>query len=284
LHKRGGPARLVLDVSDAHTPDGVSPEANVNILVCVKRVPATGGTIVLTADAQDIDTRYLGFTISPHEECAVEEAVRLIEANGGSSTVMTLGPAAAEEQLRDAMAIGIERAVLLETDGKDWDPVATSAAIVDAIRAQGSSGGSYDLLLFGNEAADTGDYQVPVRVAAALDLPCVVGIKALEIRDGVAVARREATGGGFEVYEVPLPAVVAVKEGINLPRYPSVPGRLRARKKEVERLKPDWRPAGPEKVRLRIPEERAAATEIIGTGPDAAPKVVELLQRLGIVA
>jgi electron transfer flavoprotein beta subunit len=252
----------------------------VNILVCVKRVPATGGTIVLTADAQEIDTRYLGFTISPHEECAVEEAVRLIEANGGSSTVLTLGPAAAEEQLRDAMAVGIERAVLLETDGKDWDPVATSAAIVDAIRAQQT----FDLLLFGNEAADTGDYQVPVRVAAALDLPCVVGIKALEIRDGVAVARREASGGGFEEYEVALPAVVAVKEGINLPRYPSVPGRLRARKKEVERLKPDWRPAGPEKVRLRIPEERAAATEIIGTGPEAAPKVVELLQRLGIVA
>src|SRR5438046_10177428 len=104
-----------------------------NILVCVKRVPATGSKIVLTADAQDIDTRYLGFTISPHEECAVEKAVRLIAANGGSSTVMTLGPAAAEEQLRDAMAIGIERGVRLETDGQDWDPAATSTELADAI-------------------------------------------------------------------------------------------------------------------------------------------------------
>jgi electron transfer flavoprotein beta subunit len=255
----------------------------VNILVCVKRVPATGGTIVLTADEQEIDTRYLGFTISPHEECAVEEAVRIVEAQGGSSTVLTLGPAAAEEQLRDALAVGIDRAVVLETDGKDWDPVATSAAIVDAIRAHQAAGQPFDLLLFGNEAADTGDYQVPVRVAAALDVPCVVGIKALEVRDGTATARREA-GGGWEVFEVPLPAVVAVREGINLPRYPSVPGRLRARKKEVERVTPEWRPAGPEKIRLSVPEERAAATEILGTGPEAAPKVVELLLRLGVVS
>ena len=81
-----------------------------HILVCVKRVPATGGRIVLTADGSDIDTRYLGFTISPHEECAVEEAVRIVEAQGGSSVVLTLGPAEAEEQLRDAMAIGVDRA------------------------------------------------------------------------------------------------------------------------------------------------------------------------------
>jgi len=82
-----------------------------NILVCVKRVPATGGRIVLTADGSDIDVRYLGFTVSPHEECAVEEAVRMVEAHGGSSVVLTLGEPAAEAQLRDAMAIGIDRAV-----------------------------------------------------------------------------------------------------------------------------------------------------------------------------
>ena len=76
------------------------------VLCCVKRVPMTGGTIVLTEDAQAIETRHLGFTISPHEECGVEEAVRLVEASGGESVVLTLGPAEAEEQLRDAMAIG----------------------------------------------------------------------------------------------------------------------------------------------------------------------------------
>ena len=81
-----------------------------NVLVCVKRVPATAGKITLTADEQAIDTRYLGFTVSPHEECAVEEAVRIVEAHGGSSTVLTLGPEEATDQLREAMAVGIDRA------------------------------------------------------------------------------------------------------------------------------------------------------------------------------
>ena len=89
----------------------------VKILVCVKRVPMTGGRIVLTDDEQAIETQHLGFTISPHEECAVEEAVRIVEANGGEVVVLTLGPAEAEEQLRDCMAIGADRGILLKTDG-----------------------------------------------------------------------------------------------------------------------------------------------------------------------
>lgn len=253
-----------------------------NVLVCVKRVPATGGRITLTADEQDIDTRFLGFTISPHEECAVEEAVCLIETHGGSTTVLTLGPEVATEQLRDAMALGIDRAVLLETDGREWDPIATAEAIVDAIRAQQAAGTDFDLLLFGNEAADTGDYQVGIRVAHALGLPCVTGIKGLEITDGSAVARREAEGG-WEIFEIALPAVFTAKEGINLPRYPSVPGRLKAKKKEIERLTPQRRDGGLEKVRLKLPEEQAGEVEILGNGPEAAPRVVEVLQRLGIV-
>src|ERR1700722_13040260 len=117
-----------------------------NILVCVKRVPLTGGKITLTPDEQAIQTRHLGFTISPHEECGAEEAIRLIEARGGSSTVLALGPAEAEEQLRDMMAIGIDRAVHLVTDGSEWDPQATASAIVEAIRSESEP---YDLILFG---------------------------------------------------------------------------------------------------------------------------------------
>ncbi|MEA2536386.1 MAG: electron transfer flavoprotein beta subunit [Chloroflexota bacterium] len=253
-----------------------------NVLVCVKRVPETGGRVSLTADEQDIDTRFLGFTVSPHEECAAEEAVRIVEAQGGSSTVLTLGPEAAADQLREAMAIGVDRAILLETDGRDWDPVATAGAIVDAVRAERDAGADYDLLLFGNEAADSGDYQVGIRVAQALDLPFVGGVKSLEIRDGVAVCRRQAAGG-WEVFELPLPAVVAVREGINLPRYPSVPGRLRAKKKEIARIVPTARPGGPTKVRLRLPVEQERSVEILGNGADAAPAVVELLVRMGLV-
>jgi len=251
-----------------------------DILVCVKRVPATGGRISLTADGMDIDTRYLGFTVSPHEECAVEEAVRLVTAHGGSVTVLTLGPDAASEQLREALAVGAEQAILLETDGGEWDPGATAAAIVDAVRARPGSG--FDLLLFGNEAADSGDYQVPVRVAHALGLPCVTGVKALEVGDGRASARREAAGG-WEVFELPLPAVVSVKEGINLPRYPSVPGRLRARRIEIERIAPAPRPATLQKLRLRLPDEQEHEAEILGRGPEAAPQVVELFDRLGLL-
>ncbi len=253
------------------------------ILVCVKRVPATGGQINLTADAQDIDTRFLGFTVSPHEECAVEEAVRLVEAHGGSTTVMTLGPAEAEDQLREAMAIGANRGVLLDSGGRDWDAVATAAALTEAIRTQEAAHGPFDLLLFGNESADSGGYQVGIRVAVALDRPCVVGVKALEVRDGVVVAQRDA-GGAREVYEVALPAVIAVKEGINLPRYPSVPGRLRARKAPLEILTPDEHAAGPAKVQLIVPEREATSAEILGSGPEAAPRVVEVLQELGLVA
>ncbi len=142
-----------------------------NILVCVKRVPLTGGKIVLTDDERAISTRHLGFTISPHEECGCEEAVRLVEQHGGSSTVLTLGPPEAEEQLRDMMAIGIDRAVHLVTDGEEWDPQATANAIVEAIQAPEGGAKSFDLLLFGNESADAGNYQVAIRVAHRLGPP-----------------------------------------------------------------------------------------------------------------
>ena len=253
-----------------------------NILVGIKRVPATAGQITLTPDGQEIDTRYLGFTVSPHEECAVEEAVRLTEKHGGSSTVLTLGPEAAIDQLRDAMALGIERALLLETDGREWDPVATSSAIVEGIEAERNAGRTYDLVMFGNESADSAGYQVGVRVADALDLPCVTGIKALEISDGRAMVRRQ-TESGWEVADIPLPAVLTVKEGINLPRYPSLPGRLKAKKKDIERITPQWRGGGLEKIRLKLPVQAGHTVEILGKDGDAGTQVVELLQRLGLL-
>ena len=251
-----------------------------NVLVCVKRVPETGARISLTPDAQAIDTTLLGFTISPHEECAVEEALRITEQHGGSTTVLTLGPPGAAEQLRNALAMGIGAAMLLETDGLDWSAEATAAALAEAIRARPET---FDLLLFGNEAADTGDYQVGVRVAHALGLPCVTAIKGITIEEGRLTARREA-GGGWEVFELPLPAVVTVKEGINLPRYPSLPGRLRAKKTPIERIEPQPRTSGLETIRLVVPPERQSHVEILGGGADAAPRVVEVLRDLGVVA
>ncbi len=251
-----------------------------NVLVCVKRVPETGARITLTPDRQAIDTSLLGFTISPHEECAVEEALRIVEANGGSTTVLTLGPAGATEQLQNAMAMGVGAAVLLETDGQDWNAEATADALAAAIRTLPEP---FDLLLFGNEAADTGDYQVGVRVAHALGLPCVTAIKGIAIEDGLLTARREA-GGGWEIFEVPLPAVVTVKEGLNLPRYASLPGRLRAKKTPIERFEPKVRESALVTTRLVVPPEQETHVEIIGGGPEAAPRVVEVLRELGLVA
>ena len=256
-----------------------------NILVCVKRVPLTGGKITLTEDEQAIQTRHLGFTVSPHEECAAEEAIRLIEQHGGESVVLTLGPAEAEEQLRDMMAIGVDRAIHLVTDGSEWDPQATAAAIVEAIRADGAS---FDLLLFGNESADAGNYQVAVRVAAALGRPCVTGIKAITVKDGSpdAVRCEQEVPGGRDVYEVAMPAVVTVKEGINLPRYPSVPGRMRAKRKPLAASQPS-RPGvggvGLQMRRLVLPEGSTKQAEVLGSGPEAAPRVVEILQEIGVV-
>ncbi len=248
------------------------------ILVCVKRVPQVGGKIVVTADEQDVDTRMSGFTVSPHEECAVEEAVRLAEQHGGSVTVLTLGPPEAADQLRDMLALGANRAELLETDGREWGPIATAEAIVAAARRSGP----YDLLLFGNEAADTGDYQVGVRVAHALGLPCVTGIKNLEVSDTGARARREYRGVE-EIYDIPLPAVVSVKEGINLPRYPSLPGRLRAKRATIEQTAPEWHAEGLRKERLRVPAGETKRAEILGSGADAVPALVALLDDLGVL-
>jgi len=254
----------------------------VRILVCVKRVPMTGGRIVLTEDEQAIETKHLGFTVSPHEECGEEEAARLVEAHGGESVVLTLGVPEAEEQLRDAMAIGIDRGILLETDGEEWDPEATAAALLEAIRADEAASGSFDLIFFGNESADSGNYQVGIRVAHALGLPCVTGVKSISVDGGRARCEQE-TSGGRDVYDVPLPAVVTVKEGLNLPRYPSVPGRLRAKRKPLDMRTPERREGDVRKLRLKLPPGQSSQAEILGHGPDAARAVVEVLRQAGLV-
>jgi len=144
-----------------------------------------------------------------------------------------------------------------------------------------------------------------VRVAVALGRPVINGIKEIWFSDSrrEVFARREAPGGGWETFDLPLPAVLGVKEGLNLPRYPSVPGRLRAKKKEIERVPLGASPSGalglgagedaastesaipgPTKLRLRLPSEERTAAEVIGQGPEAAPAVVDLLERIGVLA
>ncbi|MDZ7701558.1 MAG: electron transfer flavoprotein subunit beta/FixA family protein [Halobacteriales archaeon] len=249
----------------------------VTALACIKRVPDTGAKIVLTDDQQDIDAGNLGYTMSPHEECAIEEAVQQVEAHGGESTVLTLGPDEATEQLRTGLAMQADDALLLESGGAEWGPRETAHAIAAEVGGDGDL--EYDVLLFGNESADQENYQVGVRVARQLGIPCVTGIKDLEIDGDHAVAKREVSGGE-EVYEVDLPAVITVKEGINSPRYASMRARMQARKQDVPATEPDAGSHGGslEMVRLESPEEGDEETEVLGEGPEAAPEVVRVLQ------
>jgi electron transfer flavoprotein beta subunit len=252
------------------------------VAACIKRVPITGGRIVLTEDSRAIDTQHLGFTMSPHEECGVEEAVRLIQAYQGDSVVLTLGPPEAVEQLRDAMALGIDRAIHLQTDGIEWDGEGTAAALIDSIRADEAANGQFDLIFFGNESADSGGFQVGIRVAYALGRPCVTGLKKVAV-EGSSVRCEQEVEGGRDVYFVPMPAVLTVKEGLNLPRYPSVPGRMRARTKPVAVLTPQRPAPRLELVSLAVPAGQGRRAESLGAGPSAAPAVVEMLARAGVL-
>lgn len=251
------------------------------VLVCVKRVPAPGARIVLTPDRQAIDTKNLGFATSPHEECAVEAAVQLVAEHGGSSTVLTMGPPESEEQLRYALSVGIDAAVLVPTDGADLDPQATARGLVEAVSSLEQRDGAFDLVLFGNESADSGGYQVGVRVARALGRPIVSGIKDIEIERQSVVAKREIPSG-FEVYRLDLPAVLAVREGLNLPRYPTLPGRLKSRKADVASVEVAPEPGGQHKVSFESPPEQESQTVMLGEGVGAVPAIVEVLETLGI--
>lgn len=247
------------------------------ILACIKRVPAPGARIVLSEDGRSIDTKLLSFTVSPHEECAVEEAVRIAEGSDGEVTVLTLGPPEAEEQLRSALAVGAHEAVLIPTDGSDWDPISTASAIASATRTL-EADGQFDLILFGNESADAGGYQVGIRVAHTLGRPVVSGIKGIDLEDGSVRLRRESVSGS-EIYSLPLPAVVAVKEGINLPRYPTLKGRLNAKKVEVQRIEEPNAGSGQTLVRLETPPQEVTETTILAD----AGAVVDVLEELQVV-
>lgn len=261
------------------------------VLACVKRVPAPGAKINIANDGLAVDTAFLGFAVSPHEECAVEAAISLVEAHGGESVVLTVGPPEAVDQLRDSVSRGAQRIVLVPTDGTDWDPQRTAAAITDAIRTIEATDGPFDLILFGNESADSGGFQVGIRVAHALDRPAISGAKGLEVagpEDGAgaesdSVTVRREFEGGIEVYQLPMPAVVAVKEGINLPRYPTMRGRVASRKAEVLTIETDAAAGGQALVTLVQPPEQVSNTVNLGSGTDSVPAIVDLMEELGLL-
>jgi len=247
-----------------------------NVLVCIKRVPDAAGEVLLTADEQALDARFVGFTVSAHENCAVELAVRI-----GDATVLSLGPADTVEQLRGALGVGAKAAVLIEADPVGYGPADIAREIAAVVKAHEAEGKTYDLILLGNDAADTGDFQVGIRLAYELGRPVVNGVRTVEVAGDVATARGDGIDG-VETYEVPLPAVVTVLEGGVEPRYPTITGRMKAKKTPIETDEPRNQPRGPERVRLTLPPAQPSTVDVLGEGPDAAAAVVDLLQRLGV--
>ena len=196
-----------------------------------------------------------------------------------------MGGAETEEQLRAAVSVGINKMVLVPTDGSPMDPQQTAVGLTAAIQELEEADGAFDLIIFGNESADQGGFQVGIRIAHALGRPMVNGIKGLDLdeaTDGHIIARREVDAG-FEVYELPLPACVGVKEGINLPRYPTMKGRLASKKAELGSVEASAEAGGQSQVRLKSPPETVSETVILGNGPDAAPAVVDILEELGVM-
>lgn len=251
-------------------------------LACIKRVPDTGAEIVLTEDQQSVDASAVGYTMGPHEECAIEEAVQVVEEEGGTSTVLTVGSEDTTDQLYEGIGRGADEGVLAETDGGDWGPESTATAIADAVEELSDGEVGFDLLFFGNESGDNANYQVGIRVAHLLDLPVVTGVKDFEVDGDTAIAKRDIPGGS-EVFEVETPAVVTVKEGLNTPRYPSMRSRMQAKKQEIERLEPTETEDRLQMVELEVPERDDSEAEILGEGPEAADRAVEVMEELEVL-
>jgi electron transfer flavoprotein beta subunit len=146
-----------------------------------------------------------------------------------------------------------------------------------------AAGRSHDLILLGNDASDSGDFQVGIRLAYELGRPVVNGASTVTVEDGVATPVGKGPDGQ-ETYRVPLPAVITIREGGVEPRYPSVKGRMQAKKVQIEERTPASEPRGPQRVKLLLPPPTPSHVQILGEGPEAAPAVVDLFEQLGVLA
>ncbi len=236
------------------------------IAVCVKRVPDSETRVKIAADGKSLDEAGVKFVMNPYDEFAVEEGLRR-----GEVTVLSVGPAAAQEAIRTALAMGADRGILLQTDKIPADPFETARLIAAELKTA-----SWDLILFGRMAIDDYNHQVGPLVAELLGLPCVTAVSHLDIEGTKGVAEREIEGG-IEVVEFPLPAVLTADKGLNEPRYPALKGIMAAKKKPLD-VKPVQPGAGSlEGIALMPPPERKEG-KIVGEGAAAVGELVRLLR------
>ena len=241
------------------------------IVVCLKRVPDTEARIKVAADGKGIDTAGIKYVISPYDEFALETALRLKEAKGeGEVIVLSLGEASSGEELRRALAMGADRAVLLKGQAT-FDGLATAHALAAELRGIGA-----DLLLFGMKATDGDQQQVAPMVAELLDLPCVTVVAQIDLEANGAVCHREIEGG-VELVETSLPAVLSITKGAFEPRLPSLKGIMAAKKKPLEE-KPAEVVESRVHVHAMLPPPERPAGRVIGQGPDAVTELVRVLR------
>lgn len=243
------------------------------IAVCIKRVPVMETKFAIAADGTRVDEAGLKYDVNDFDLWAIEAGLQLKEKNGNAGEVVAicLGPDAAQEQIRKALAMGADRGVLLQAASIPADGLAVARALAAELKE-----GGYDLVLFGRIAIDSMNQMTGPMVAELLDLPCVTNVCKLEINGNAGRAERQLEGAA-EVVEFPLPALLTIDDGLNKERLPSLKGIMAAKKKPL-----DVKPAqlGDTKVsvtKMALPPERAAG-RILGDSAAAVPELVRLLQ------
>jgi len=255
----------------------------VNIFVFVKRVPDTESRIKIQAGGRAVATEGLNFVLSPYDEYALEEALRLKAARGGKVTVFTVGPDETLPILRKCLAMGADEAVMIKDGaGETYDGLRTARIIAAAVQKKHPV---FDLLLFGKQAVGTDNSQVPSMVAELLGLPQVNVVVKLELDSASGTAYREIEGGQEKV-SFPLPAVISAQKGLNDPRYETLKGIMAAKKKEIPvltpealGLKPEDLSPGVEIAAIDLPPVKQAGKAILAEPQDAARQLVEFLRR-----
>lgn len=245
-----------------------------NIVVLIKRVPDTATKIAVAGDGKTIDESGVQFVLNPYDEFAVEAALQLTEKAGdGSVTILTLGPGDATQTIRTALAMGADSGVHIEADGQLVDATAVAKTLAEAIRKLDPQP---DLILAGRTSVDAQAMAVGPMVATLLDMPCLTDIVKLEVEGGKAKIERDIEGGK-EVAEVTLPALLTTNKGLNEPRYASLKGIMKAKKKKI--AAGDAALAEPMTTIATMvePPERKGG-RIVGEGVDAVPELVRLLR------
>ncbi|NOJ73881.1 electron transfer flavoprotein subunit beta/FixA family protein [Paenibacillus alvei] len=245
-----------------------------NIIVLVKQTFDTEEKIII--EEGKIAEDGVKFVLNPYDEYAVEQAIRIRDDLGGKVIVASVGPERASEALRTALAMGADEAILINDERIGSDEHAVAQALHAFVGTE-----SYDLVLGGNFSVDNGSGQVAVRLAKLLGIPHVSSITNLEIADGHAVCTRDAEGDA-EVVEVPLPALFTAQQGLNDPRYPSLQGIMKAKKKPFRELtlddfgvKVEARTAQTE---LFLPPQRQAGKLISGEPAEQVQELFRLLR------